>query len=294
MKPSQRDSIYLEQARIISHQVFSGGQYILRVHAPDCASHARAGQFAHLQCDPALPMRRPLSIMRVNPAAGWVDFLYKAIGKGTSLLAQRKPDEQLSVLGPIGVPFSFDPQRPRALLLGGGVGIPPMVFLAEELRDAGEYQPLVLMGSEVPFPFTTQPSTIFVPGLPDGTIAAMPLMEDWKIPSRLASLQNFPGCYDGYITDLARHWIDSLDETQRNEISVYACGPHAMLAACAKLASEFDLPCQVSLEEYMACAIGGCAGCVVKVETENGPAMQRVCVDGPVFEAKTVFTNLPA
>ena len=294
MKPSQRDSIYLEQARIISHEAFSGDQYILRVHAPDCASHARAGQFAHLQCDPALPMRRPLSIMRVNSAAGWVDFLYKAIGKGTSLLAQRKPDEQLSILGPIGMPFSFDPQRPRALLLGGGVGIPPMVFLAEELRNAGDYQPLVLMGSEVPFPFTTQPSTIIVPGLPDGTIAAMPLMEDWKIPSRLASLQNFPGCYDGYITDLARHWIGSLDKKQRNEISVYACGPHAMLAACAALASEFDLPCQVSLEEYMACAVGGCAGCVVKVETENGPAMQRVCVDGPVFEAKTVFTSLPA
>lgn len=291
MKPAHRGTIFLEQARIISHQTCAGDQYILRVKAPQCAAAASAGQFAHLQCDPALLMRRPLSIMRVNPQQGWVDFLYKVVGTGTRLLAQRQVDETLSLLGPIGVPFSTDPQRPRALLLGGGVGIPPMVFLADQLRRNSNYQPLVLMGSEAPFPFTTQPSKIIVPGLPDGTIAAMPLMEDWKIPSRLASLQAYPGCYDGYITDLARHWLSALDTTQRSEVIMYACGPHAMLNACAILAREFGLPCQVSLEEYMACAVGGCAGCVVAVTTENGPAMKRVCVDGPVFEAGTVFSN---
>ena len=291
MKPAHRGTIYLEQAPVISHQACAGDQYILRVKAPKCAAAASAGQFAHLQCDPALPMRRPLSIMRVNPQQGWVDFLYKTVGAGTRLLARRQPDEQISILGPIGVPFSTDPLRPRALLLGGGVGIPPMVFLAEQFRRNSNCQPLVLMGSEVPFPFTTQPSKIIVPGLPDGTIAAMPLMEDWKIPSRLASLQDYPGCFDGYITDLARHWLSALDATQRGEVIMYACGPHAMLSACATLAREFDLPCQVSLEEYMACAVGGCAGCVVEVTAENGSAMKRVCVDGPVFEASTVFTG---
>ncbi len=290
MKRVHRGTIHLEQARIISHMAFSGDQFILRVNAAKCASFAKAGQFVHLQCDPALPMRRPLSIMRVNPEAGWVDFLYKSVGKGTRLLAQRKPDEHLSMLGPIGIPFKVDPQRPRALLLGGGVGIPPMVFLAEQLRNDSTCQPLLLMGSEVPFPFTIQPSKIIVPGLPDGTIAAMPLMEDWKIPSRLASLQNYPGCFDGYITDLARHWLASLNAAQRREVAVYACGPHAMLSACAAMADEFNLPCQVSLEEYMACAVGGCAGCVVEVATKNGPAMQRVCVDGPVFEASAIYT----
>lgn len=291
MTKSHRGSIHLEQARIIYHDTFAGDQHILRVNAPRCASLAQAGQFAHLQCAPTLPMRRPLSIMRVNPRQGWVDFLYKVVGKGTRLLAQRKPDESLSILGPIGVPFKTDPARPRALLLGGGVGIPPMVFLAEQLRGDNRFQPLVLMGSEVPFPFSTQPSTIIVPGIPEGTIAAMPLLEDWKIPSRLASLQEYPGCFAGYITELARHWLTALDHTWRNQVSVYACGPHAMLKACATLADEFDLPCQVSLEEYMACAVGGCAGCVVKVATDNGPAMQRVCVDGPVFAASTVFTD---
>ncbi|UCC57166.1 MAG: dihydroorotate dehydrogenase electron transfer subunit, partial [Gammaproteobacteria bacterium] len=119
-------------------------------------------------------------------------------------------------------------------------------------------------------------------------IAAMPLLDDWGVPNRLASLQGYPGCYEGYITDLARSWLDSLSDTQRAEVSMFACGPHPMLAACARLAGEYDLPCQVSLEEFMACAVGGCAGCTVLVDTEEGPAMKRVCVDGPVFDAARV------
>jgi dihydroorotate dehydrogenase electron transfer subunit len=245
--------------------------------------------FAHLQCDPLLPMRRPLSIMRVSAEAGWVEFLYKAVGEGTRLLARRRPGEQLSNLGPIGQPFALHPERTRPLLLGGGVGIPPMVFLADALRRMEGWRPFVVMGSEVPFPFTSRPSQIVVPGMPDGVIAAMPLLEDWGLPSRLTSLQGYPGCHEGYVTDLARRWLDALSDEQRAEVEVYACGPHPMLEACARLATEYALPCQVSLEEYMACAVGGCAGCVVEVLTPEGPAMKRVCVDGPVFEAASVF-----
>ena len=73
------------------------------------------------------------------------------------------------------------------------------------------------------------------------------------------------------------------------EVEVFACGPHPMLAAVAALAREFALPCQVSLEEFMACGVGGCAGCTVEVRTTAGPAMKRVCVDGPVFDAQQVF-----
>lgn len=284
-----RDTIFVEDAEILSQHAHLGDQHILRVQAPQCAAHAQPGSFAHITCGPELPMRRPLSIMRVDPKSGWVDFLYKAVGQGTRLLAQRKAGEHISVMGPIGKPFMPHRERPRTLLMGGGVGIPPMVFLAEHLKADTHWQPLVLMGSEVPFPFKTQPSHILVPGLPDGVIAAMPLLEDWNVPSRLASLQGYPGCYEGYITDLARAWLNSLNEAQRTEVEIFACGPHPMLAATAKLAREFDLPCQVSLEEFMACAVGGCAGCTVRVETEQGPAMKRVCVDGPVFDARQVF-----
>jgi dihydroorotate dehydrogenase electron transfer subunit len=290
MPKPHRNTIFLEDAEILSQQAYAAEQYVLRVQAPQCAAKAKPGSFAHLQCDPQLPMRRPLSIMRVSANAGWVDFLYKAVGDGTRLLARRKPGERISMLGPIGTPFMPDPARPRCLLLGGGVGIPPMVFLAEQLRAASaDWQPLVLMGSEVPFPFSARPSQILVPGMPDGVIAAMPLLDDWGIASRLASLQNYPGCYQGYITELARAWLNSLTPQARNEVMVFACGPHAMLAACARLAREFALPCQVSLEEYMACAVGGCAGCTVEVMTASGPAMKRVCVDGPVFDARAVF-----
>lgn len=284
-----RDTIFVEDAEILSHHAHPGAQHILRVQAPRCAAHARPGGFAHITCGPELPMRRPLSIMRVDAKAGWVEFLYKAVGQGTRLLAQRKAGERISVMGPIGKPFQPSRKRPRTLLMGGGVGIPPMVFLAEHLKADKHWQPLVLMGSEVPFPFKVQPSRILVPGLPDGVIAAMPLLEDWNLPSRLASLQGYAGCYEGYITDLARAWLNNLSDAQRSDVEIFACGPHPMLAATAKLAREFDLPCQVSLEEFMACAVGGCAGCTVRVETEQGPAMKRVCVDGPVFDARQVF-----
>jgi len=285
---SHRNTVFVEDADILLHDSYPGDQYVLRVQAPKCAAHAAPGSFAHIQCGPDLPMRRPLSIMRAHASAGWVEFLYKDVGIGTHELSKRKVGEIINLIGPVGVGFTPDPERPRTLLLGGGVGIPPMVFLADRLRKDSHWQPVVLMGSEVLFPFNPRPSRFIVPGMPQGIIAAMPLLEDWGVPGRLASLQGYPGCYEGYITDLARLWLDDLDTGERAKVSLFACGPHPMLAATAALAREYDLPCQVSLEEYMACAVGGCAGCAVAINTADGPAMKRVCVDGPVFDAYTV------
>ena len=288
---SHRDTIYLEDAEILEHQAFEGDQYTLRVRAPEIAGHATAGSFAHITCDPQRPMRRPISIMRVMPQSGEVEFLYKAFGEGTALLARRKVGESLSILGPIGKPFELHSNRPRPLLIGGGVGMPPMVFVADVIRQQHtDFSPFMILGSEVPFPFSSQPSEFMIPGMPDGVVASMPLMEDWNMPCRLASTQGYVGCFEGYVTDLARLWLEALTAEQRQEVEVFACGPHPMLEAVAKLASEYSLPCQVSLEEFMACAVGGCAGCVVEVQTDNGPAMQRVCIDGPVFDATRVFS----
>jgi dihydroorotate dehydrogenase electron transfer subunit len=283
---SSRNTIFVEDALVLSHESFDGEQFILRVMAPKCAAHAVAGQFAHLQCDPQRPMRRPISIMRVSASEGWVDFLYKRLGEGTTLLANRKPGESISMFGPIGKPFSV--QRSRPLLIGGGVGMPPMIFLAEELKNHG-VKPFVILGSEVPFPFTPRPSQHMLEGLPAEVIACMPLLDDWGIPSRLASQQEFAGCHRGYVTDLARSWLQTLANDELAEVSLHACGPHPMLEAVVRLAGEFGLPVEVSLEEFMACAVGGCAGCVVEVEEETGPEMRRVCVDGPVFDGYRVF-----
>lgn len=290
---AHRGTIHLEEARVLSHTAFPGDQWVLRLEAPKTASCALPGSFVHLRCDAALPMRRPLSLMGASPEAGWVDLLYKVVGRGTRLLSRQPPGAVLSLMGPIGRPFAPDPRRTRPLLVGGGVGIPPMVFLADTLRTRAQegVRPLVLMGSEVPFPFQTRTSGLPVPGLPADATATMPLLESWGVPCRLASLAGLPGCHRGYVTDLARAWLSALPDAERDLVQVFACGPHGMLRAVARLARELALPCQVSLEEFMACAVGGCAGCVVEVTSEQGPAMKRVCVDGPVFDAYAVFPS---
>lgn len=296
MSANARGSIFLESARVISHQSFEAQQFVLRLEAPKCAAHAEPGSFAHLTCGPAIPMRRPLSIMRADTQAGWIELLYKVVGEGLRALAAARTGDRLSVLGPIGRPFTVHPERPRTLLLGGGVGIPPMVFLAERLHRslaaghaAAAWKPLVLMGSEVPFPFRARPSALIVPGMPAGTIAAMPLLDEWGIPSRLTSRCDFAGCFPGFVTELADAWLGSLGASELAAVEIFACGPTPMLEATAKLARHYGVPCQVSLEEFMACAVGGCAGCSVLVRTPEGPAMKRVCVDGPVFDAYSVF-----
>jgi dihydroorotate dehydrogenase electron transfer subunit len=290
---AHRGTIFVEDAKVLSQESFAGQQYVLRLASPETAARATAGSFVHVAVDPAIPMRRPLSIMRVDRAAGWIELLYKIHGHGLAHLAARRAGETVNLLGPIGQGFTPHRQHPRALLLGGGVGIPPMVFLAEELREreAEGFRPFAILGSELPFPFRARPSTIMVPGMPDGVIACMPLLDDWGIPSRLTSKSGFPGCHDGFVTDLARLWLGQLDPAARAQVEIFSCGPTPMLKAVAQLAREFSLPCQVSLEEYMACAVGGCAGCAVEIQTPDGPAMKRVCVDGPVFDAATVFAG---
>jgi dihydroorotate dehydrogenase electron transfer subunit len=284
-----RGSVYLEDARILTQRAYVGEQFVLRVHAPRAALRATPGSFAHITCDPSVPMRRPLSIMRASRSEGWLEFLYKPKGHGLQMLGRRQPGEIVSVLAPIGHGFTVDRARPRLLALGGGVGIPPMIFLAEELRADRSLMPLVLMGSEVPFPFELAESTLPVAGVGKPATHAVALLEEWGIPSRLASYAGLAGAHRGYITDLARAALQALSAAERAEAQVFACGPTPMLQAVAKLARDFDLPCQLALEEYMACGIGGCAGCTVLLQTPDGPAMKRVCVDGPVFDARHVY-----
>jgi dihydroorotate dehydrogenase electron transfer subunit len=284
-----RGSVFLEDARVLAQRAWPGEQFVLRVQAPRAARKALPGTFAHIACDPSVPMRRPLSIMRANAAEGWLEFLYKPKGHGLEMLGLRQAGELVSVLAPIGHGFTIDPARPRLLALGGGVGIPPMIFLAEQVRSDRRFHPLVLMGSEVPFPFELAQSRLDVPGVAKAATHAVALLEQWGVPSRLASNAGLAGAHRGYITDLARDALQAMTAAERAATQVFACGPTPMLKAVAKLARDFDLPCQVALEEYMACAIGGCAGCTVLLQTPDGPAMKRVCVDGPVFDARHVY-----
>ena len=282
-----RGTIFAEQGEVLAHETWPGDQYILRIRAPKCAAAARPGTFIHVSCDEELPMRRPLSIMRA--ADDWIEVLYKIVGEGLHLLARKRRGDTISLLGPIGQPFELHRDRPRPLLIGGGVGIPPMVCLADAIRKQGDsWQPLAILGSEIPFPFESKRSSLEVDGIDDAVRNTMPLLEEWGIAARLTSLQGYDGCHNGYVTDLADRWLQGLGADGLARVEIFACGPTPMLKAVASLAARYDLPCQVSLEEFMACAVGGCAGCTVRINTPEGPAMKRVCVDGPVFDAAAV------
>ncbi|MEM7406655.1 MAG: dihydroorotate dehydrogenase electron transfer subunit [Pseudomonadota bacterium] len=288
MSHNNRGTIIYENVRVLMSESFPGDQYIVRLEAPRIAARAGAGSFVHLRCSDDLPMRRPMSVMRINPDAGTFDVLFKDVGEGTHRLARQPVGAELNALGPIGQCFTPDSNRPRALLVGGGVGIPPMLQLATTLADQGIPPALVIMGSEVPFPFADARANDAVAGVGLESPRCVPELESAGIASRLASTQGYDGCFSGYVTDLATAWLDTLDTAALDEVAVYACGPNPMLYATARLAHQFGLPCQVSLEEFMACGVGGCAGCTVLVKEDGDDAMRRVCVDGPVFEGDRI------
>jgi dihydroorotate dehydrogenase electron transfer subunit len=157
-------------------------------------------------------------------------------------------------------------------LIGEGAGIGPTLFLAEQMRGkmaspdaptadaasiamaptvlpATHWTPLVLLGSNTPFPFRPRPSVIVVPGIPIGVIACMPLLEEWGIASRLANTADLPGCFEGLVTDLADTWLSSLSPTDRAEVEILSCGPPPMLEATAALARRHEVPCQTSCSD---------------------------------------------
>jgi dihydroorotate dehydrogenase electron transfer subunit len=158
--------------------------------------------------------------------------------------------------------FVLHPERPRLLLIGADAGIAPTIGLAEGLRGAlapagpagsegsdapTAWKPLVLLGSDQPFPFRARPSSIIVAGIPTGVIACMPLLEEWGVPSRLASHIDLPGCFDGPVTALADAWLASLGPAELGELEVFACGPAVLLEVTRGLAARYGAPCQTVL-----------------------------------------------
>jgi len=290
MSRADRNTICVEDAEVVRRDVHPDDQHVIRLQAPECASLAVAGSFVHIRCSDDLPMRRPLSIMRARADEGWIEVLFKVMGVGLQRLTEVQVGDQLSILGPIGNGFSTDEQRTTPLLIGGGVGIPPLVFLAEQLAATHpDFRPVAFFGSEIPFPFALANSKLALEGMPASVDRTLVDVETLGLPCRLATNSGFEGCYDGFVTDLARDWLRSLTTEQLATVQVYSCGPEPMLHAVARVTREFSLPSQLCLEEYMACAVGGCAGCAVEIQTPDGPAMKRVCVDGPVFAGDTVY-----
>ncbi len=285
-----REKIFIENARIEAIESYPGEQFIFRIKSPKCAQNSIPGNFIHITCDKKIPMRRPLSIMRANAEQGWIEILFKIVGDGLQALSKKEIGDILNSMGPIGNGFKLSPNRPKIILIGGGVGIPPVIFLAETLKNnLKSLQPIVFMGSEIPFPFETAETTMSNRWLPKNINHTMPLLESWGIPGVLSSLSNFTGTYRGYVHEVVDKYLSSLPKEDLSKIQMFSCGPTPMLKEVSYIASKYHLPCQIALEEYMACAVGGCAGCAVMIHTQEGKSMKRVCVDGPVFEASSVF-----
>lgn len=284
-KPSEnsRNTIFEENAEILANVHHPGDQFVIRVRAPKTAAAAKPGQFVHLRVSDERPMRRPISIMLADPGKGTVDLLIKVIGEGTRLLRERKTGESIQMLGPIGRPFDLSDTSKRYILIGGGVGIPPMIFCAISLL--GMAPAVVFAGSEIEFPFALKPSTAILPGVGGNTILGIASLEERGIASRLASNAGLYGCYEGHVPDLARDYLLALSDEGRERCVLLSCGPHPMLHAVAKVGRELNIPAYLSLEEHMACGIGGCAGCVVKTIEDGEEKYRRVCVDGPVFDS---------
>ena len=215
--------------RVLSHQTYPGGYALLRV-STRLAAALQPGHFLGID-------GTAWAVLQPSPHQGWADCLQR----GASMPATAR---EAAVGGPLGEPFDAAAATPRAVLLADGEGIAPIVFLARVLRARQpRTKPFALFELASPLPFRPQPSRIMTPGLPAGAIAALPLLEDWSIPSRLACpAGDAPGCFEGEVLELARSWLDIAQGVA--DVTVFACGGRALLAGARELASDYRLACQ--------------------------------------------------
>jgi dihydroorotate dehydrogenase electron transfer subunit len=233
--------------------------HLICVDAPDIATAARPGQFVTVGCGPDFTLRRPLSIHRLDES-GKIYFLFAVVGGGTLWLSQRLKGEELDLLGPLGNGFSVQPTSKKLLLAAGGIGIAPLVFLAQKGQAEGKPVRLILCAR--------QKEGLYPKELLPKEIETLITTEDGSAGRR------------GKVSDILPEHIDWADQ-------VFACGPLAMYQAIAGQSKRWrnKKPVQVSLEVRMGCGVGACLGC--SINTKKG--MKRVCRDGPVFDLDEVL-----
>ena len=262
MTAPARGRIHRVEARVLENRALPAGQHVLRLQAAAIARGATPGSFVHLRPEAgATALPRPLSILWADREAGAVELLHKVVGRGTAALARLRPGEVRLALGPIGRGFAPVPGRDRPLLVGGGVGVPPILFLARELR--GRAEPLAVLGSEIPFPFPSRPSAIRVPGAPDvQLIAGMATARaTWAWPPGCVPCRATPAATDGYVDDLARRWLAGPGRGAAAPRRGVRLRPDADAARRRRAWPGSSVqPCQVAVEEQLwPCGVGGCA-----------------------------------
>lgn len=264
----------------------------------DAFPPAWPGQFLQIQCtDPDGPVwrggaliRRPFSIggLRRGPRGVEIDILYRVMGVGTGWMSRLKPGEPVSVLGPLGRPFEPPPPGSLACLVGGGIGLPPLIWLAGELAEAG-VQVLAFCGARTAelLPLRRDPA---VPVRGAEPSAAWPALARWGVAAIVATDDGSLGAR-GRLPDVLADWL-AARAADAPPVAIYTCGPEPMMQAVAGICRRRGLPCQVCLERMMACGMGTCQSCVVPVHdpaAEDGWRYRLCCTDGPVFPAEHVI-----
>ena len=247
-------------ARIVDAERW-GNYRLFSIETPEVAGLARPGQFLMIkissQLDPLL--RRPISIhARENDR---LEIFFQVAGRGTEILARKEAGDTLDIIGPLGKGFTLDERLKgmRTLCVGGGRGIAPLYFLAKELRSIGAL-PAVLYGGK--------------------TAAEIPLRKKFEEAGLPVHCSTDDGSYGfmGSVTGLAAREIKS-----HLPAFLFACGPDAMMKSAARLAGEWNVPAEFSLESLMGCGIGACWGCVKRIRREGQEGWVKICEEGPVF-----------
>lgn len=249
-----------EICKVREHIVYGSAMFGLVLEAEHIAAAAQPGQFVHIACGEGNLLRRPISICDVEN--GLLKIVFAVKGDGTKWLSERKVGDELDVLGPIGHGFDLSQAGARPVLIGGGIGVPPMLMTMKRVK-AGGAQPTAIVG------FRTKSAVI--------------LEEEFRALGT-TYLTTDDGSYGipGFVSEVLKQHIDVFT-------SVLCCGPKPMLRALAEIAEAHGLPCQVSMEERMGCGIGACLVCVCGLKGENGEIKYgHVCQDGPVFDSREV------
>ena len=250
-----------EIAKVISQESIATGVYSMWIQTKDIAAEAVAGQFISVYCkDGAKLLPRPISICEVNKEEGTLRIVYRVVGGGTTEMSGYVSGDDIDILGPLGNGF-MQREGKKAILIGGGIGIPPMVQLGKELKNIVKVQT--------------------VAGYRDELFLTDELEKNGDV--YIATEDGSTGT-KGTVIDAIKACAVTGDE-------IYACGPTPMLRAIKEYALANDIECQISLEEKMACGIGACLGCVCKSKEKDHHTNvnnKRICKDGPVFLAQEV------
>ena len=261
------------KVKIISNREIRAGYWRADLSSPDIAQSCCPGQFINIKVNAGMDplLRRPLSIHRAG--AGKISILYEVLGPATKILSLKKPGEHLDIIGPLGNGFTIPHTRslahPLTILVAGGMGVAPLVFLAQKLAErkmkSEKRKTIVLIGARA-----------------KNQILCADEFKKLGCEVKIATDDGSRG-FKGKVTELLAENLRLATRETRH--AIYTCGPSPMLKSIAWICAEANISAQLSLEAHMACGIGACLGCVVK--TKSG--MQRVCKEGPVFAAQELI-----